>query len=214
MTTRTDLGNAVNEYAIRDDLNSGETFTNILRLAESRIARDIRTVQQEASTDLVFTGRSANLPDDFLEIRDPFIADQTRDIDYLTPKQFRQNTAYENGRVAAFYTVFGDKDSESIQMQIAGPASAASPVTMTVNYWTRFAALVEADDTNWLLDNHFDVYLWACSWAGAVKAQDFELADKYESYYNVCAGDMSIHENRKRYGAVPKTPRTFPRTIV
>ena len=219
MTTLATLKNSVDSWLIRDDVSGATTdFATILRLAEAQIAREVRCGVQEQTTTLNFTGRSADLPANYLEPRNPFIDDSSRLMDYMTPEAIRRSSAWTNGRVGAFYTIEGGGGTpgtdDRMQVTIAGPASATSPLSMDVNYYARFAALTSDPDTNWLLTNHFDVYLYATLRAAAEYIQEDMLEDRYNAKFVGAVESLNIHENRKRYGAMPKHASNSPRSIV
>ena len=213
---------------IRDDVAvSGSDFAQILLNAESEISRAYRFVIQEQSTTLNFTGRSADLPADFLEVRNPFIDDNVRKFEYQTPQAIRESSAWENGRVGSFYTLEGGGGTapdDRVQMTIAGPASASSPLDVDINYWAKLAALVNDPDTNWVLQNHYDVYLFETLYQAAIYIQETEMAKGYDLMLDnpveVPGQPLGIrqrqarHENRKRYGAMPKQAYGNPRGVV
>ena len=219
MTTLATLKASVDSWLIRDDIVAATAdFAVILLLAESQIAREVRCGVQEKQTTLNFTGRSAVLPANFLEVRNPFVDDPTRRMDYMTPEALRRSAAWQNGRVGKFYTIEGEASGtppdDRMQVTIAGPASATSPLSVVINYYARFNALAQDADTNWLLTNHFDVYLYATLRAAAEYIQEDMLEDRYNAKYMSAVESLIRHENRKRYGAMPKHASNSPRSIV
>lgn len=216
MTTLATLKTDMDQWLTRDDVATGEVPTaSVIRMAEAMIARDIRCVVQETSTDISFDSRSEDLPSDFLEIRLVFVDDNVRKVRYMEPQALRESTAWNDGRVASFYTLEGNPTTDRTQMTIAGPASASSPTTVTVLYWARFSPLTLDPDTNWLLTNHYDVYLYAALAMYAQVVREMELEQKYMSLYRYSTDMLSKHENRKRYAAIAKTSAgTSPRSSV
>ena len=221
MTTLAQLKTSVDAWLIRDDVAvSGSDFAQILLNTESEIAREYRFVQQETSTTLTFTGQSADLPADYLEPRNPFIDDNIRKFEYKTPQALRESSGWQNGRAGQAYTLEGGgkyvgfTGDDRVAMTIAGPASVASPLDIEVYYWRRWPALVNDPDTNWLLQNHFDIYLFECLFQAAVYIQETEMAATYRGMVMDLRNRQSKHENRKRYGAMPKQSYGSPRAIV
>ena len=202
MTTLAQLKTSVDSWLARDDVAvTGGDFNEIMLIAESFIARDVRLATQEATADLVFTGRSADLPSDFLEVRNPFVDDTARLFEYMTPQALRESRAWNNGRAGSFYTIEGNNtspitSSATLQMTIAGPASASTPTTVKINYWARLPALVNGTDTNWLLTNHYDIYLYALLRVAAEYVQDDMLEDRFTAKYLDAVEKQSKHENR------------------
>jgi hypothetical protein len=224
MTTISQLQVSVDSWLVRNDVAvTGSDFNQILLIAESSIARNYRFLVQEVTTTLTFTGRSEDLPADFLEVRNPFIDDNIRKFEYQTPQAIRENSAWANGRAGAFYTLEGSEDTvnnpavdDRVKMTIAGPASASSPLSVDVNYYRRFPALDTGTptDSNWLLTQHYDVYLYETLHAAAVYLQERELAADYLGLCQGLRNEFKLQENRKRFAAVPKQAYANPRGVV
>ena len=87
------------------------------------------------------------------------------------------------------------------------PKVVGSPVS-------RFPALVNPTDTNWLLTNHYDIYLYAALRAASEYIQEDTLEDRYQAKYDRAIEQQNRHENRKRYGAMPKQAYGNPRGVV
>lgn len=221
MTTISELQTSVDEWLVRDDVAvTGTQFDKILLIAESSIARNYRFAVQEAQTTVNITGRSADLPADFLEIRNPFIDDNVRRLEYKTPQAIRESGDWDgqSGQTRA-YTVEGNGGTppdNRMQITIAQAASGSAPVDLVLNYYSRFAGLDTGipADTNWLLQNHYDVYLYETLYAAAVYIQETELANSYWQTCQLLRQQFTKHENRKRFGAEPKQRYGNPRMIV
>jgi len=219
MTDRLTLSRKVDAWLIRDDVGeTGDHFDEILLIAESYIAQDVRCVVQEQTTTLTFDGRSEDLPANYNGLRYLFNADAPKDkIEYMTPEVLRQSSVWTNGRVGSFFTIEGGSQTtgdERVQITIAGPASATDTLDLEALYWARFAALTNDTDTNWLLANHFNVYLYATLRAAAELIQEDVLEDRYETKYRLAVDLLNRNEQRKRYGAIPKQAYGSPRGIV
>lgn len=220
MSSLGQLKTSVDAWLARDDVAvTNADFPQILLIAESNISRDLRLAVQEATTTLNITGRSIDLPSDFLEARNPFIDDNVRRIEYMTPQAIREFSGWDTGRAGAFYTLEGNNASPlaggiTQQLTIASPGSVSTPVDVVINYWARFPALVADIDTNWLLLNHYDVYLYATLRAACEYIQEDVLEDRYQGKYDRAIEQQNKHENRKRYGAMPKQSYGNPRGVV
>lgn len=218
MTDRATLQAAVDAWLIRDDIAADSTnFGLILKLAEAKISRVVRAAVMEKTATLTFTGRSEDLPADFLEARNPFVDDTVRRMDYLTPEALRRSSVWSTGRVGQFYTLEGGGGTapdDRMQMTIAAPASVSTPLSVDVYYYARFPALTAPTDTNWLITNHFDIYLYATLRAAAEFIQEDALEDRYAGKFDRAVAELRVQENRRRFGAMPKHKSNFPRTIV
>ena len=129
MTTLAQLKTSVDSWLIRDDVAvTGSDFTQILENAESQIARFYRFMVQEQSATINFGAgaRSADLPADFIELRNPFIDDNVRKFEYKTPQAIREASSWQSGRTTSFYTLEGGGGTapdDRVQMTIAPAAS-------------------------------------------------------------------------------------------
>jgi hypothetical protein len=220
VSTLGQLKTSVDAWLARDDVAvTGSDFTEILLISESEIARDFRFAIQEAKATLTFTGRSQDLPDDFLEARNPFIDDNIRRIEYQTPQAIREGRAWEDSRAGQFFTLEGNNASPllagaTFQMTITGPGTVADPVDIDINYWARFPALTADPDTNWILVNHFDIYLYATLRVACEYIQEDVLEDRYAAKYDRVIEKQNKHENRKRFGGFPKQAYGNPRGVI
>lgn len=222
MTTRLRLQQVVDAWLARDDVAvTGADFDIILALAESEIATEVRCVVQEQVVTVNFTGYSADLPYNYNGLRNIFNAASPSDkIEYMTPEAIRQSPGWVNGRVGSFYTIEGGDQTagdERVQLTISGPASASAPLNLEVLYWARFAALTNDSDTNWLLANHFNVYLYATLRAAAEYAeagQNETLEDRYKAKFDDAVTRLNKNENRKRFGANAKQASSPPRSVI
>lgn len=191
----------------------------IITMGENRLNRLIRATVQEKSDTLEFTGRSKALPADFLELRHAFVdsSANNKQFDYMTPEAIRQSGVWDLTRAARFYTLEGQSGSspdEVSQMTIAGPASAASPTTVSLLYWAKWALGTNPTDTNWLLSNHFDLYLWAALIEAAALSHAWELHAKYDSLFSRAKSEFTLAQHRARYGVQSKKRYNSPRTVV
>lgn len=218
MTQRSTLLSALDSWMIRDDIAGDSDIDTIIQMAESRLNRLCRTVIQEQSTTLTFTGRSEDLPANYLEWRMVFIDDNVRKMDYKTPKALRESSSWSDGRKGRFFTIEGGGGTpgsdDRMQMTIASPGTASDSVTVTLLYWAKWTPLVDPTDTNWLLTNHFDIYLYAALRVAAEWANNDEKEDRYELKFQKMLGELNNSQNKGRFGAGPHHSSGSPRAII
>lgn len=150
IATFAQLKTAVASWLHRTDLTS--VIPDFVTLCETDIKRDLRLREMEASTTVALTSTTLALPDGFLEVRRVIVDDIVQD--YIQPSGF--NPLRES--LTSNYTVLGT----NLLFQV-------SSGTAKVDYFKQFTALSVDGDTNWLLTNHPDIYLfgslaWACSY--------------------------------------------------
>lgn len=183
-TLRTDIAAWMN----RTDL--APQMAGFIRIAETRIALDVRSWQMVAPVTLTQTEGESNIPvpPDWLEWDSLTIND--RDLDYVTMdvmrgfiRQGRTNSG--NGGV---YSMVGGL------LIVAGEiATGSADITVEATYYQRIPALVNDADTNWLLDTYPALYLYACLASACRFVKDDQRASGYsDNYANLLADINSV----------------------
>lgn len=198
MTTRGRLAADVSAWTARDDVGTGDTFTSLLRMAEAQIRRRVRTREQEKSITFEVTGRVTALPDDFLRLRSITLAEsRTRYMEYLPPARLRESAYWDNTGS------FSDPTPQAYSIEggsllIAPEPSEDNPTVISLVYVSSFDPLVASNDTNWILTEAYDIYLWGTLAAAAVYLEDEELEMKYDSRFSRSVMELNRSENRAR----------------
>ena len=220
MSTLAILKSSVDSWLLRDDVSVDTThFPQILKIAESNITRDLHLVTQEKDVTLSYTStREQDLPADFVGLRGhPRIEGGDTPMEYMTPETLYDKSVWDQYRAGAFYTLKGSPDTvaadDRVKLVLSSEAG-TTPTLIKVDYWAKPLALSSDADTNWLLINHFDVYLYATLFSAADWVQEFDLADRYRSLYGGVIEAQNRFENRKRFGASTKQAYNNPRTVV
>jgi len=168
--------------AIRDtwmDLSSsimsGDTISDIVTLAEARLNREIGPVETDAS--LTGTVDSRSVSTSALSIVHPvalFIADSGSEDEELLQKQSASAMAYVDA--SGKPTQWCMDSTTSIKLD--RPCDAA--YALRFRYRQRFA-LSDSVTTNWLLENHPDIYFAACMMWGSTYPQDSQKGIAWNS---------------------------------
>jgi hypothetical protein len=230
MTTFGQLKTDVDNWLARDDIAvTGASISSIMLMAESELARDFRTLIQEQRTTLT-TGadRFIDLPANFLELRQIFIDNVNgtrRNLVYFTPETLRDSVYWAGGSggsvsagTVAAYTIEGDDAANApasvARLVLAPEPDASNPETLNLLYVTRWPALTADPDTNWLMQNYYDTYLWQTLKQATIFSQDLELAEFYGGKYSEAKHFTGIAENRKRFRGTAKVANNSPRPII
>jgi len=218
MTDLATLRSAVDSILIRDDIGAAVTdFRRHLRIAEAEITRVVRPATLHRLITLPMTAPSIDLPADFLEIVSLGVADNQPEMDYVTPDVFVRRSP-QHDRSGQFYTIVGGggvpSTDERMRLLVSGAPSPTTPTNVDLLYMARFPQLVNDTDTNWILLNHFDLFLYAVLRAAAEWIEEDELEAKYQNRFDRITRQMGINENRKRYAALGHVAFNSPRTIV
>lgn len=187
LATYNDLAASVANWAHRRSDSAGtngETISSIIAdciaLAEARVARDLRLRGQIATTTLTTVAgtQSVSLPADWLETENiTLMTSIPRNMASITPEQMdaRFPAGYDNG-MPRFYTVIGS-------LLILGPTP-DDAYDISLDYYQKFTAL-SGTNTNWLLTNHPNIYLFAALHEFASYVKDAASSkwwfDKYQA---------------------------------
>jgi hypothetical protein len=185
LTTYAGLKSSVAAWLKRDDLTS--IIPDLVTMAESRIARDLRLRRQIVSADLSLTAgtQGVDLPADWLEFENVTLAGTfPRQLTYVNIEHLDSRYPSDHLGVPAVYTLEGN--------QILFGPTPDSAYTVNVFYYGKFAALSADADTNWLLTNHPSIYLFATLAEAAPYVMDDERSVIWEGKY---AKDMNELQN-------------------
>ena len=216
MTNRITLIEQGDEWLARDDLEGQLVQSIALIMAEAKIARRVRLRDQETTIEITATARSTALPDDFLAMR--AVALNTtlgRSIDYLTPERIRESPIWlnqgfrnEEDNVATAYTIEGNN------IILAPEPSADVGTPLSITYYRRYPAMFFNGDTNSLIQNHFDVYLWAYLHAVAYYLQEIDIADRYDQMFERAVAELTRSERWGRFSGSALISTGNPRRTV
>ena len=145
-----------------------------VKFATAAFNRDLRVPEMEARDTRILVSEFSGLPSDFLEMRAVMTADGT-EMRYLAAQQFATVVDAQARLDKPIYTI------EDFQLRVYPAPTSGSPLTVTILYYEEVAPLVNALDTNWMLSDYPDLYLYgslihARAWLhdeprlGAVKA--------------------------------------------
>lgn len=192
----------VNELYVRDDL--GDTGI-LLRLAESEINRDIRVADQETVAELSVLENGVDLPADFLDVRAASFKDSRRPLQGATIQHVKEQQ------------VSGANSGRTVYAQIANTFEFAPTVEdgeiITLVYFRRYAPLLVDTDTNWLLLNEYDVYLYCIGEKAGTFIVDAERENFYRGKYMETVEKVRREQHRRRRLPQPRSSR-FPFRVV
>lgn len=221
MTTFGQLKTDTDSFLARDDIaTSPNDIAAITRLAEAEIAREVRVMAMERNTTLAAAGRQTVAPARFLEARYLGLdSNKQPRIEYMTPEVIRKEPAWSSGSTISFYTIEGligneDETLNDVYFTWAPAGSVATPTDVELGYFARWLAFDQDPDTNWLLTEHYDIYLWAMLKAAGIFLQEEGLINRYGSEFVAAKSALAKAENRKRFRGQTKKAYNSPRVIV
>jgi hypothetical protein len=185
LTLRADIAAWLN----RDDLTA--YIPSFIRLAEAAIRRDVRCRAMETTASVAITAGVAPVPAGFIEARRLILDNATSwALDYMPPAVLYSSTAYHAAGSAVFYTIEGDN-------LVFRPATTETGLLL---YAKAFPALTDSADTNWLLTNAYDVYLYGALIHSAPFLKEDARASIWVEGYRAAVAGVNKQENRARFG--------------
>ncbi len=178
------------DWLNRTDLT--DVIPEFVRLAESRIRTDLKIRVQELVETGTLTGETLALPTQLNEVRRLVVRD--RELAYLTPEQYQRLNRLSVSSPARYYTIIGES------FYILGGRDGDDYV---LTYWEWFDYFVLDTDTNWLLLNAPDVYLWASLEAGALYLKDYPASADFRARYEAAVKRVQDREKDMRYSGGP-----------
>lgn len=193
MTTYATLKTDIATFLHKSNLT--DTIPTFVRLAESRIRTDVRVPAMQSMTDLTISSGTVSLPANFLDpIRLYLDVPYQREILYRAPNVFYTSTEIERGGNPTIYTIEG----QSLKF---APIPSDSP-TAKFLYWAAWDVLSADADTNWLMTNHYPVYLYAALAEGSSYLEDDQQAQKWGNLYSTSVAAV----NRRAKWAMAASP--------
>jgi hypothetical protein len=157
------LGITVSDYLDRSDLDA--VIPTFVELCESKLKRRLRhwKMEKRATADTVASQRTLALPTDFLEMRHLKLnTDPVTVLEYLPPAIMNWNSSSTS--LPKYYTIVGE------ELHFETTPDTTYQVEM---YYYAFDPLAEDNQTNWVLTDHPDIYLYGT----LIEAESFLMND-------------------------------------
>ena len=206
------LKTAVADWLARSDLS--DYIDQFIQFAENEIYNDpeLRLRQMETALDLyVDCEGKADVPDDYLELKHAYLDRSPRiQLERCDPQfiyetygtRFAGRTPFSDTQLSDSAFAYGNGVPKYIAREGDQFIFAPFPVDghrVGGIYYKRFDALAGDSDTNWLLTNHPDIYLW-----GALRhAEPFIKNDSrvmlWDKAYQQARARIRGSERRERF---------------
>lgn len=188
------LKTAIADTLNRDDLTS--VIPQFVSLAHAQFNRRIRSHRQITRGSLTIDTQFEALPADWLEtIRITMDANPIRVLTQISMDDLtRYRTATDNNTDAPVYFAHNGTDIELF------PTPSTS-YTGQITYYAKITALSADGDTNWLLTNHPDVYLYGSLAHSAPYLQDDARLAIWAGLAAQAMSEIEDENNAARFGS-------------
>ncbi len=192
------LKTTVANYLGRTDLTS--QIPDFITLAETRLARELRTRQMLKSATSPMTSGDAKiaLPTDFLEVRDLYIQGNPRmPVTYLSPSAFTRDARADESGKPFYYTVLA---SEFVFAPVPDGTR-----TLEILYYAKPAVQSDSNASNVFLANYPDALLYGA----LAEAEPYLINDArlqtWISLYDRAINNINESDEGSEYSGVPLT---------
>lgn len=206
IATYADLKTSVADFLNRDDLTS--VIPTFIRLAESRITRDLRHWRMEGRSTAELDTQYSAIPADFLQpIRLQITDAPTSEVSPISTAQMLQLRSERNDRVGR---------PTNYALTAGGLELYPTPdVTYTASlvYYARVPALSDSNTSNWLLTEAPDVYLYGALVQTAPYLKDDARMQVWEAMFSQGIANLNTSSSEAKYGGsglVMRTKRGAP----
>lgn len=192
------LKTAVGSWVNRSNLTA--KIPDFIALAEDRIARDtrIRPLDQETSAAITINAQTVSFAtagiSDFLGARRFYQNNSSHPkLAYMPSEAFWETAGAWQTGTPQYFTIEG-----------SGLSFAPAPDTTYTGrllYWKRWAALSADADTNWLLQNHRELYLAGALIEAAVYRSDESAALRWAAVFDDAAEQLERATLAAKYPA-------------
>lgn len=208
MTTHATLKADIDTWLARNDISGSASVATIVTMCEAEIARVVRVRDQITIGTVTADARTTTLPTGYLALRS-LTLDVTngRSLDFMTSEAIRESNIWDrsSGNPEAF-TI----DGNSI---VWAPAPSSS-LTADIVYFKRYDAFSEDSDTNYILSNHYDIYLFCALKNACIYLQDFDGETYYNSKVTEKLEELKPDQLRSSYSGSAFVANANPRPIV
>lgn len=207
MTTHIQLKNDIDSWLARNDISGGSDVAQIVTMCEAELARTVRVVDQLTTSTLTASSRNTALPSDYLSMRSVTLdVTDGRTLEYMTSDVIRESNIWDASGNPRAYTIEGSN-------LVLAPAPSSS-LTVDIVYWKRYAALSADSDTNWILTNHYDLYLFCALKNASTLLQDFEGESFYDARLERKKEELKEDQRRSLISGSATASFGSPRHIV
>lgn len=177
------------------DAQLGDRISRFVRFVESDICKDLRIRGMEKTTSWTVTDSSEALPTDFKGLRRIYVdvTGDDRELDFLAPNVFHKARVFGLTGTPQAYTI------EGTSIKFAPLPGTDNPREVKALYIGTFDGFVDDTDSNALLSEHYNLYLYGALAHGFSYLRDNEEAVKYRNMYNEYIATLNRNANRERF---------------
>lgn len=189
-----DLQQAVADELSRADFSAGVTGDFIYR-AHVKLMRTLRNREMETIvTSVTISAETAALPSDWLETRKVYVTSTSPryELQYVSFDELIEKNLVADTDIPRYYTVVGGN------MQFAPIPNGNYLITHV--YYRKEPMMSAASDTNWILNDHPDIYLYGALVEASGRLQDDPRIPMWQQRYAMEMATLNRQSQRAKSG--------------
>ena len=184
---------------IADFLNRQDLTASIpvfIRLTESRMNRNIRSRDMEYRVTAKIDRQFSTLPTDFLEMRNIQVnTNPVTALQYVTPQEADRIRSGNLQGGQQFFSIVGNR-LELIPVP-------AETIVVEMVYYSKIPSLSDVSPSNWLLERHYDLYLYGALVQAALYLKDDPTA--WATLFDSALAEIEVEDMRSQFhGTTPQ----------
>ena len=168
VTNYGELKSTIADFLNRSDLTS--VIPTFIDFAEAEFNRNLRVRQMVLRAEAQIDARFSAVPADFIEAKDLVIVttNPVQPLEFITQQEMAQerNTTYTAASTPRYFSVVGG--------QFEFVPTPDQQYSLEMSYFAKIDALSDDADTNWLLTDYPDIYLYTSLMHSAPYLKDDE----------------------------------------
>ena len=193
VATYAELQSAMSDFLNRDDLTA--VLPTFIRLAESRMDRDLRHYRQEVRSTAVLSAQYNTIPTDYLRpIRLQILDGSTSPVEPISTAQMLQlrgDSYDQTGRPTHYALTAGG-------IELYPTPNMAYNASLV--YYGRIAALSVSNTVNWLLTEAPDAYLYGALVHSAPYLKDDGKVALWDGLYKAAMDNLNMTSDDAKHG--------------
>lgn len=190
------LRTAVSDWINWDDTDS--RIATFVQLAEARINREVRHWKMDATATLSVSTQYTALPADFMDVKRVSVTDTQDPLRLVSVHDLQDMRDAANNQAGAPY-VYAISNG---QLEVFPTPDTATDVTL--HYVARITSFSADSDTNWLLTEHPDVYLYGSLMQAAPYLAEDQRTEIWATLYTNAVAGANLVSDRGRFGGAQR----------
>jgi|TARA_R100001163_G_scaffold64436_1_gene58683 hypothetical protein len=187
-----DLKTSIASWLNRDDLTT--SIPDFIKMAEAEASRRLRVRSQVVRADATVDAQYVSLPSDFLSIESFYLkTSPVRRLEFASVDEIakKKSEGFSTSGTPLYFTIIGTT-AELLP-------SPSQSFTAELVYYARIPALTDSATSNWLLDNHPDIYLYGALLQSAPYLLDDERIPVWSGVYEKAINQLELSSDKEKF---------------